>query len=399
MQNPDQTFDAATPLRATMYDYSNAIVDEVRHSIQDLNDMISLLSKTEPLSTDTDFLPLIYSSATVERYYECGTSAVEHLGQASTHARNWLEDTGNRLAENLVETNRVRDALRGTSSAIAKSLVDIGRVDEDVRILRSEVESHERDLVCARYALEAAEEKKKEAEVMSVVVDGTCLLSGMFLPLIPAIALTMSTIPFDRAVEEMWKTAATAKDSVDTATSLLESSREALRGKRSVKAHLLSEHARTCRREREIAAQVRVLEQKREYLTTSSRHSASSSSRINDCLYAVSSAYSGSQIIPLTSSIRTMVSCVKDIVLELGRDELCSGPLVELDESAIDVLVTRMIAITEIENRVYCREYAAHKPSGTCRERSPRTQSDAQLSIGCKWRLGNITGIYSLQGT
>ncbi len=162
----------------------------------------------------------------------------------------------------------------------------------------------------------------------------------------------MSTIPFDRAVSDLRKTAATAKDSVDTVTSLLEAAHKAIQGKRSVKAHLLSDHGRTCRRERELAAQARVLEQKREYLTTSSRHSASSSSRINDCLYAVSSAYSGSEIIPLTSSIRTTVSCVKDIVLELGRDELCSGPLVELDESAIDVLVTRMIAITETEDRL-----------------------------------------------
>ncbi len=70
----------ATPLRLYVPPCTTTVTrsfNQVRHSIQDLNDMISLLSKTEPSSTNTDFLPLIYSPATVERYDKRGTSAVE----------------------------------------------------------------------------------------------------------------------------------------------------------------------------------------------------------------------------------------------------------------------------------------------------------------------------------
>ncbi len=61
----------------------------------------------------------------------------------------------------------------GRATPLLRFVADIGRVDQDIRVSQSEVESCERDLVCARRALEVAEEKKKEAEVMSVVVNGT----------------------------------------------------------------------------------------------------------------------------------------------------------------------------------------------------------------------------------
>ena len=67
--------------------------------------------------------------------------------------------------------------------------------------------------------------------------------------------------------------------------------------------------------------------------------------RINDCLHAVSGAMSSSAVIADAGSMRDVVAGLRGVADSLGRNEMFEGPVSKLDDVRLVALTHRVAAI------------------------------------------------------
>lgn len=163
-------------------------------------------------------------------------------------------------------------------------------------------------------------------------------IATFFIPIIPAILMTIDATAMQAASEQHQRTISSIESQLSSSNSQLDERRRELDHKRAESNRLSSEIARLRREAEELSAQRRRLEAARVTV-------AELSQRINDCLHTVNGALSSSTTIATMGSMRNVVSGMKGVVVALGSNEMFAGPLAQLNDAALDTLDRRVAAI------------------------------------------------------
>ena len=125
----------------------------------------------------------------------------------------------------------------------------------------------------------------------------------------------------------------------------LNESRARLQGHRNELAAQKARRAELSSRIADLKNQAAGLADEKHNLANALTSLAQLTTRIHDCLHAVSGAMSSSTVIADAGSMRDVVAGLRGVADSLGRDEMFEGPVAKLDDARLVALTHRVAAI------------------------------------------------------
>ncbi|KAI0772968.1 hypothetical protein BD413DRAFT_492417 [Trametes elegans] len=316
-----------------MSDHRSSIIRDVDRSIHAINDIILLLQRDQPLSTD--LMDMNYSEGTVNKFLEHSKTVVSYLQSASNLTASWLHDTGNSLSNNLSNDREAESAISSLSSRLAEAEQRSRSMAECIEQLVDEISVGEQNLSSAQRTLSQERDELDRQETMRGVMRAGAIATLFFAPIVAAFLTVVDFTAMENAIDQTTETISRIEEQLASAHSQLETQRARLSRERDLCSALESNIAQYRGEQRRLRNETGDLQSQRASLSQLSV-------RINDSLRAVNGALSSSVTIQTMHSMRNVVSGIRGVASSLGRDAMFAGPLARLNDSELDVLDRRV---------------------------------------------------------
>ncbi|PIL27398.1 hypothetical protein GSI_10546 [Ganoderma sinense ZZ0214-1] len=330
--------------------YKPSIVADVQRSIGAMNGIVILLQGYQGSITSPEHIERNYPQVTLGQFLTFSSTVVESLGSAQGTVTTWLIETGDRLMTNLNEGRTIEASIKQTTIELGEANYLIAATEDRIRFLNTDIVNLNATLEQAEYRLDKAESVlRRKTRTRDIVRLGGALAIAL-APHLAETSFTDVIAIVDREalqapVEEQKGVVSRITLELDVSRKHLQEQISNLEKERAESVRLSARVSELRQKEKDLAAEARVLETSRATLADLSR-------RINDCLRSVSVALSSAANISVMRSMQEVVLGLRGVVSALGQDAMFSGPLAQLNDAAFAALDRRIASVRRHRGRV-----------------------------------------------